>query len=82
MTAPIELAASGVSVAYGRLRAVDEVDLTLRRGRVTALIGPNGSGKSTLLRSLTRLHAPEAGEVVLGDGVATASLSRRSSPAG
>ena len=75
MTASIELAASGVSVAYGRHRAVDDVDLTLRRGRVTALIGPNGSGKSTLLRSLTRLHAPGAGEVVLGDGVATGSLS-------
>lgn len=46
-------------------KAIDDVSVSLRPGRVTALIGPNGSGKSTLLRSLARLHTPAEGTTVL-----------------
>ncbi|NBH12262.1 ATP-binding cassette domain-containing protein, partial [Amycolatopsis sp. SID8362] len=45
-----------VDVAYGSDVVVRAASISLRAGRVTALIGPNGSGKSTLLRALARLH--------------------------
>ena len=43
----------GLTVAFGGVRAVDEVDLTLRDGEILGLIGPNGSGKSTILNAVT-----------------------------
>ena len=47
------------------LRAVDDVSLTLRRGRVTALVGESGSGKSTVARLLCHLYTPTGGSIVL-----------------
>ncbi|MBB4688106.1 ABC transporter ATP-binding protein [Amycolatopsis jiangsuensis] len=47
------------------VRAVDDVDLTLRRGRVTALVGESGSGKSTVARLLAQLYPRTAGEILL-----------------
>ncbi|MPY99996.1 MAG: ATP-binding cassette domain-containing protein [Actinophytocola sp.] len=44
---------------------VDDLDLNLPTGAVTAVIGANGSGKSTVLRALSRLLRPEAGQVLL-----------------
>jgi phosphate transport system ATP-binding protein len=45
----------GLSIAYGRKLAVNQVSLSVRQGEVLALIGPSGCGKTTLLRSLNRL---------------------------
>ena len=45
------------------IRAVDGVDLDVKKGEVVAIIGPSGSGKSTLLRSLNLLEEPTAGEI-------------------
>jgi hypothetical protein len=57
----------GLAKAYGRVRAVDGVDLTVRRGEVYGFLGPNGAGKTTTLRVLLGLVAPSAGSVrVLG----------------
>ena len=47
-----------------RLQAVNQVDLTLRRGETLGLVGESGSGKTTVGRCLLRLVDPEAGEVV------------------
>ena len=47
------------------VQAVDDVSLTLRRGRVTALVGESGSGKSTVARLLAGLHPRTAGEIRL-----------------
>ncbi len=59
----LALTGAGLTLSYGGDPVVHEVDLSIRSGRVTALVGPNGSGKSTLLRSLARLHRRDAGRV-------------------
>ena len=62
-----------LSVAYGRISALDGVDLVVPDGSVVALLGPNGAGKSTLLKAVAGLVPPIAGRVVLAgeslDGV-------------
>lgn len=48
---------------YGRVQALDGVDLTLEPGRIVGLLGPNGSGKSTLLKLACGLLTPSQGSV-------------------
>jgi phospholipid/cholesterol/gamma-HCH transport system ATP-binding protein len=55
----------GVSVGYAETRVLEDVDLTIERGEIVALLGGSGSGKSTLLRALTGLQAPQTGDVKL-----------------
>jgi len=50
------------------LRAVDNVSLTVARGKVTVIIGPSGSGKSTLLRCINHLEVPTSGDIWV-DGI-------------
>jgi branched-chain amino acid transport system permease protein len=57
-----------LSKHFGGLKAVDEVDLSVHRNTVHALIGPNGSGKTTLLNVLNGIVRPTAGSITL-DGV-------------
>ncbi|MFJ4203612.1 ABC transporter ATP-binding protein [Streptomyces sviceus] len=54
-----------VSKAYGEVRAVDGLSLTLRPGETVALLGPNGAGKSTTLDLLLGLKQPDSGSVRL-----------------
>ena len=65
MTEPPVIALTGLSKAFGGARALDGVDLTIRRGEVHGLLGENGSGKSTLIKILSGFHASDDG--VLGD---------------
>ncbi|MCF2144370.1 MAG: ABC transporter ATP-binding protein [Candidatus Heimdallarchaeota archaeon] len=52
---------------YGKLRAVDHLNLELFKGEIFALVGPNGAGKTTVLKMLLGILAPSAGEIhVLG----------------
>ena len=65
--APPAIRAAGVRKAYGAVRALDGVDLTLHRGELLALLGANGAGKTTLLEILEGHRRRDAGEVsVLG----------------
>jgi branched-chain amino acid transport system permease protein len=59
------LEVKGLSKHFGGLKAVDDVDIAVRRGGVHALIGPNGSGKTTTLNVLSGLYKATAGKVVL-----------------
>lgn len=61
---------SGVSKHFGRVTALDDVDLVLRRGEIHALLGENGAGKTTLVRMLAGLEWPDHGTLSIGgDGV-------------
>jgi oligopeptide/dipeptide ABC transporter ATP-binding protein len=82
--APVIVQAQGVKVwfpiksgAFGKtvqLRAVDGVDLTLRRGETLGVVGESGSGKSTLARAVLNLIPPSAGAVtILGRDITAAS---------
>lgn len=69
---PLCLETKGLSVAYSSALVVDNLNMSIPSGALTALTGPNGSGKSTLLRALSGLLSPTHGSVLL-DG---RSLSR------
>jgi phosphate transport system ATP-binding protein len=58
----VVLRARNLSIYYGRFKAVHEVNMDIKRNRITALIGPSGCGKSTLLRAFNRMNdlIPEA----------------------
>ena len=58
------LTVTGLAKHFGGLRALDGIDLMVRRGTVHALIGPNGSGKSTFVNVVTGLYRPTAGQIV------------------
>jgi len=62
--APV-IAARSLVLAHGHTVAVDDTDLDLPGGGLTAIIGPNGSGKSTLLRAMSGLHEPTSGELLV-----------------
>ncbi|MEM5454148.1 branched-chain amino acid ABC transporter ATP-binding protein/permease [Paraburkholderia phytofirmans] len=51
----------GILMQFSGLKALNNVDLTVRRGTIHGLIGPNGSGKSTMMNVLTGIYAPTAG---------------------
>jgi branched-chain amino acid transport system ATP-binding protein len=69
MSAPM-LELKGLSVAYGGIQAVKQLDLTLNQGELVSLIGANGAGKSTTLKAICGLLKPKAGEVrYLGQAV-------------
>ena len=65
MTADRTLEAIGVRLGYGDRVIVDELDLVVPAGRITAIVGANACGKSTLLKSMARLLSPRAGRVLL-----------------
>lgn len=57
----------GLSKHFGRIRALDGLDLTVPRGAIFGFLGPNGAGKTTTIRILTGLIRPTAGDaLVLG----------------
>jgi simple sugar transport system ATP-binding protein len=62
MTEPL-LEARGIVKSFGRVRALRGADFTVNPGEVVALIGDNGAGKSTLVKTLSGVHAPDAGEI-------------------
>jgi len=80
MTGP-HLEAKNLSAGYGEKEILKDLDLAIPSGQITAVVGANACGKSTLLKALSRLIAPQRGDVIL-DGRAihrlpTKELARR-----
>jgi ABC-type branched-subunit amino acid transport system ATPase component/ABC-type branched-subunit amino acid transport system permease subunit len=57
------LVATNVLMQFGGLKALNNVDLRIKRGTIHGLIGPNGSGKSTMMNVLTGIYVPTAGSI-------------------
>ncbi|MGY8676300.1 sugar ABC transporter ATP-binding protein [Bradyrhizobium sp. UFLA05-153] len=76
-SAPCLLEVRGISKSFGAVRALQDVDFTLRAGEIHALLGENGAGKSTLIKVVTGVFPRDAGIVRLGG----AEVAPRSSKA-
>jgi ABC-2 type transport system ATP-binding protein len=71
------VAIRGVTKVFGKLRALDNVHMSIRAGETYGLIGPNGSGKTTLMRIIVGLARPTAGEVrIFGQRVPSRAIAR------
>jgi ABC-2 type transport system ATP-binding protein len=70
---------SGLHKNYGRVKALQGLDLTIEAGQIYGLLGPNGSGKSTLIKTLVGAVKPTGGKVsVLGQAMPQEARSVRS----
>ena len=54
-----------VSYSYGKINAIRNISMEVKKGKITALLGPNGSGKSTLVNNIIGLLIPAEGEILL-----------------
>ncbi|MGZ7043822.1 MAG: ATP-binding cassette domain-containing protein [Methanobacterium sp.] len=71
MTVKIE----NLSKSYGKIRALNEVNLEISKGEIFVLLGANGSGKSTLLKTIATLYSPDQGQISIleKDGIKESS---------
>src|SRR5215472_11170950 len=77
MGAPPSVEATGISKAFGPLRALDNVSIDVPPGTSHAIVGENGAGKSTLAKCLLGFYHPDAGEVKFDGAVATTPAEAR-----
>ena len=71
------LEVKNLSVHYGMIQAVRNVDFQVNEGEIVSLIGANGAGKSTILKTLSGLIHPSEGEIVyLGENIASTSAKK------
>ena len=77
----IVLSAEHLSIQFGGLRAVDDVNLTVHKGELYGLIGPNGAGKTTFFNLITGVYKPTSGRFFLcGEeltGMSTIEVNRK-----
>jgi len=64
-TVPPMLEVDHLAKRFGELRVLQDISLSLARGRVTAILGPNGAGKTTLIKSILGLTSPDGGKIRL-----------------
>ncbi len=86
MTSPssndVLLEATGITKSFPGVRALDGVNITVRRGRLNALLGENGAGKSTMMNILAGVFPPDTGTVVLEGRPASFKNTREAQAAG
>ncbi len=81
-TRDVLLQASGITKSFPGVRALDGVNLTVRRGRLNALLGENGAGKSTLMNILAGVFPPDSGTVTIEGGLVSFQNPREAQMAG
>lgn len=59
------LEVKNLGISFGGLRAVDDVNITIKKGQLYGLIGPNGAGKTTIFNMLTGVYKPTSGSFLL-----------------
>ncbi|WP_183601837.1 ATP-binding cassette domain-containing protein [Paenibacillus phyllosphaerae] len=72
----IRLTTSGLNIGYEERLIVEDLNIAIPQGKITALVGANGSGKSTILKTMARIMSPSAGSVLL-DGQSIHKQSTR-----
>ena len=77
MNAPPLLEAKSLSKAFGTVRALDQVSLSVPAGTFHAVVGENGAGKSTLAKCIVGFYPPDSGELKLGGVRASTPLETR-----
>ncbi len=71
------LCCKGLTKRYGKVLALDNVDLTLESGKIVGLLGPNGSGKTTIIKIINGLLTPNKGTVtVCGEKIGPKTKAR------
>ena len=60
----VKLKVQGIGLHFGRLRALDDVDIEVRGTEILAIIGPNGAGKSCLLNCINGFYRPQEGDIL------------------
>ncbi len=81
-TALALLETRNLSKRFGRVQALNGVDITVRAGSVLALLGDNGAGKSTLVKILSGAIRPDAGEIRIDGAPLTIATPRQAGEAG
>ena len=71
------LALEGVSLSFGGVAALRDVDLAFADGSITAVIGPNGAGKTSLINVITGVYTPDRGRIVIKGQAYTRSPTSR-----
>jgi len=59
------LEVKNMTMDFGGLRAIDNVDLSIEKGQIVALIGPNGAGKTTFFNCITGIYTPTSGDIYI-----------------
>ncbi len=59
------LEVTGLTMDFGGLRALDHLDLDVKKGEIAALIGPNGAGKTTFFNCITGIYNPTGGDIII-----------------
>ena len=74
MAEPVVILTQGLKKSYGKVQALQGVDLAVHQGEVFGFLGPNGAGKTTTIRCLLDLIRPDGGTLrvlYLGDGISS-----------
>ena len=54
-----------ITKIFPGVKALDDVSFNLKKGEIHAIVGENGAGKSTFIKTLTGVHQPDGGEIIL-----------------